>query len=647
MRPDAALPERMRSFDWGALPTWLLGAGLVAYLGLKGGGYDPLVHGQVGIAAWWIALVAILAGALPRRRLGRLGWAALALLAALAAWTALSLTWTESVERTFRELALVTTYVGVFALALGSRARGETERLLCALAVGVVVVCAVALLSRLHPAWFPTGHQTATFLSSTRERLSYPLNYWNGLAALIAIGLPLLLQIAADARSALLRGVAAAALPALTLTIFFTLSRAGIAAAAIALALYLALARDRLPKLATLLVGGAGGAVLVLAANQRDALQNGLLNEAARQQGNEILAMTVVVCLVAGLVGSWVSRPLRAESRPRWSLLDRRQALVASAAAAVVILVAALALDAPGRASDGWSEFKRGDGPGKGAGRLASAAGQSRYQFWAAAVRENATRPLSGTGAGTFEYWWARDGDADDIVRDAHSLYFQTLGELGIVGLALLAAFLLAILGAGARAVARAGRDLRSPLAAALAGCVAFCVIAATDWVWQIPVLPVALLLLGAGLLGEAGGVGPGDRPARLRLPLRLAFVPVALLAIVAIAIPLTSATLLRQSEADARAGDLDAALSAARSAQNAEPGAAAPRLQQALVLESMGDLEAAVAAARGAAEREPTNWRNFLVLSRIEAQRGNAAAAVAAFRRARSLNPRSPLFER
>ncbi|HEY7455766.1 MAG TPA: O-antigen ligase family protein, partial [Solirubrobacterales bacterium] len=558
MRPGAALKARVRGVDWGAAPTWLLGVGLVAYLGLKGGGYDPLVHEQVGIALWWVSLVAVLAGALPRRRLQPLAWVALGLLAVLALWTVLSLGWTESVDRSFREAAMTLTYLGAFALALGSRGRGEAGQLAGAVATGIVAVCAIALLSRLHPAWFPTGHETAAFLTSTRERLSYPLNYWNGLAALIAIGLPLLLWAASDAKSALLRGLAAAALPALILTLFFTLSRAGIAAAAIVLALYLALVSDRLPKLATLALGGAGGTVLIVAANQRDALQQGLLNEAARQQGNEVLAMTIVICLIVGAVGAWLSGALRAERRPRWAAVTRRQTLAVSAVAAVTVLVAALALDAPGRAADGWSEFKRGEGPGKGTGRLASAAGQSRYQLWAAAVRENESAPLTGTGAGTFEYWWARDPDVDvdAIVRDTHSLYFQTLGELGIVGLLQLAAFLALVLGLGVRAIARAGPGARSPLAAALAACVAFCIVAATDWIWQIPVLPTAFLLLGAGLVAEAGGVAGGEVRGALRLPLRLAFAPVALAAIVAIAIPLASTSLLRESQADARAGE-------------------------------------------------------------------------------------------
>ena len=164
---------------------------------------------------------------------------------------------------------------------------------------------------------------------------------------------------------------------------------------------------------------------------------------------------------------------------------------------------------------------------------------------------------------------------------------------------------------------------------------------------WQIPVLPVTLLLLGAVLV-SAGARSSGETERLpLAIPLRIGFAAIAIAAIAAIAIPLASASLLRQSEADARAGDLEAALEAARSAQNAQPAAASPRLQQALVLELQGSLASAAAAAGAATERESTNWRTWLVLSRIEAERGRAAAAVRAYRRARSLNPHFSLFLR
>lgn len=638
-------PGLARDIEWNSLAVWLLGFGLVSYLGLKGGGYDPLVHGQVGIAVWWILLVGVLIGALPTGKMGVLAWATLGLLAVFVAWTALSLGWTESTERTSADLARVAAYIGVFALALFAAGKDSVRSIVSSVAAGIALVGVVALLSRLHPAWFPNAGQTAAFLNPGQERLSYPLNYWNGLAALIAIGLPLLLQVAADAKSVLARGLASASLPALILAAFFTLSRAGIAAAVLALLIFLILAADRLPKLLTLLVGGAGGALLVLAANGRESLRGGLLNPTAAEQGNEMLLMTVLVCIAVGALQVGISLILRKWGRPSWTRVPRRHSLIATSLAALVALIALVAFDAPDRAADGWSEFKQSSGPGDGTGRLGSAAGQSRYQFWSSAVEENATRPLTGTGSGTFEYWWTRNGGLAEIVRDTHSLYLQTLGELGIVGLALLAAFLLMILIGGGRELLRSIPTERSLLAAALAGCVAFCLTAAFDWMWQIPVLAVALLLLASALVR-----GPLPRPdgaAGIRLPQRLGVAVLAIAAIVAIAIPLTSASFVRQSEADARSGDLVGALNAAVTAQNVQPHAATPRLQEALVRERLGEFGLAADAARAATVRESTNWRTWFVLSRLEAERGRAGPAVAAYRRAKSLNPNFSLFAR
>lgn len=646
VRRRAGPLEYARKIDWNAVATWALGFGLVVYLGLKGGGFDPLVHDQVGIAVWWVLLATVLVGALPRRRPGPLGWAALGLLVAFVAWTALSLSWTESVERTWADLARVAGYLAVFALALFARDSRGARRMVAAVAAGIACVALVGLLSRLHPSWFPEAAETPRFLASSRERLSYPLNYWNALAALIAIGLPLLLQVATCAKSTAARALAAAAMPALALTAFLTLSRGGIAAAFLALAVFLALSPDRLPKALTLLVTAAGGAILIAAGDSRDAFRHGLTNAAAERQGDEMLAIVLAVCLVVGLVQAGITIGLKRGTRPGWTEVSRRQALAAGAAVLLAALVVGAALDAPGRASDAWSEFKHQGGPGKGTGRLTSVAGEARYQFWGSAVDENATRPLAGTGSGTFEYWWDRNGDTRGRVRDTHSLYMQTLGELGIVGLALLAAFLAAILVGGARAALRASRRARPQLAAAVAGCAAFCIVAAFDWMWQIPVLPVATLLL-ASVLVTAGSRSRGGGAALPWLPLRTAVALLAVAAILATAVPLAATDLVRRSEADARSGDLAAALGAARSAQNVEPSAATPRLQEALLLEQEGRLRPAAAAARAATERESTNWRTWLVLSRIEAERGRAAAAVSDYRKARSLNPRSYLFSR
>ena len=632
--------------DWAAVAVWAICFGLVVYLGMEGGGYDPLVHDGVGIAIWWIALAGIAVGALPRRRPGTSAWVALGLLAAFVAWTGFSLGWTESDTSTSADLARLSGYLGIFAFAVFTRAPRETGRLIGAVAAGIVVIALVALLSRLHPAWFPEAGQTASFISDSRERLSYPIDYWNGLAALVAIGLPLVLEIATGARTVLVRALAAAALPAMALTLFLTLSRGGIASAAIALCVYLAICADRLPKLLTALVAGGGGAILVLATTQRNAFQEGLDNAAAHQQGDEMLTLVLIVCFVVALIQAGLSYGLVNDMRPRWTFVSRGGSLAAAVAAGLAVLVLAVALDAPGRASDGWQEFKEAGGPGAGSGRLGSVAGESRYELWKAALDQNSTKPLNGTGSGTFELWWARHGRTGESVRDTHSLYLQTLGELGIVGLALLVAFLVTVFAAGGRSMLRASAAKRSRLAAALAACAAFCLSAVVDWVWQIPVLAVALLLLASLLVtGEDRAESQGR--ASLGAPLRIGFGAAAIVAIVAIAIPLATTALLRDSEADVRAGRLAEALDGARTAESVHADAAAPRLQQALVLELQGELDPAAAAAREAIELEPENWRNWLVLSRIEAERGRAVISVQAYRRAKSLNSQSQIFER
>ncbi len=102
----------------------------------------------------------------------------------------------------------------------------------------------------------------------------------------------------------------------------------------------------------------------------------------------------------------------------------------------------------------------------------------------------------------------------------------------------------------------------------------------------------------------------------------------------------------LRSSQADAARGDVSASLAHASDALAVEPYAASPRLQLALLRERQGDLGGAAGEIAAATNREPGDWRLWLTRSRIALERGEAGAGVDAFRRARSLNPRSPLFQ-
>ena len=369
------------------------------------------------------------------------------------------------------------------------------------------------------------------------------------------------------------------------------------------------------------------------------------MNATAHSQGDEMIFIVIAVCLLAGVVQAGIVLAGERTRRPRWTRVSRRQATIATAAALVVVVIGLIAVNAPHRASNAWSDFKRPEsGAVEGTERLGSVAGESRYQFWSSAVREFKDEPLTGTGSGTFQVWWTRDADIGEPVVDTHSLYLQTAGELGLVGFVLLLAFLAVNLLGGGRVVLRGGEERRSMLAAVLAASSVFWLTSLFDWMWKLPVIAIVTLLLVAVLVTVE--TPPEDR-RELRCPvwLRIGTGLAALVAIVAIAIPLTSTAFLRKSQDAARADDVASALEDAHTAQNAMPGAAGPRLQEALLLESESQFAAAAEAARAATDREPNEWRNWLVLSRIEAERGNADAAIGDYQKAKSLNPLNSIF--
>ena len=634
-----------------AFAGWLLPFLLVLYLALEEGGYDAITRGEVGIALWWVVLVGAAVGVLPAARIGRAGWIGLGLLAAFALWTGLGISWSESAERSVAELGRVVMLLGVFVLVLSVQREGAARRTAAAVAGATALVAILALLSRMEPNWLPVEN-VAEFLPSAENRLSYPLGYWNGLAQFIAIGLPLVLWMAAAARLAVVRSISAAAIPVMALTAFLTLSRGGAAAGAVGVIALMVLYPRRLQLLTPMLLGAAGGALLIAGASQRDAFQDGLTNSAASSQGAEMLALTLFVCGGVALVQAAVALSDRHGLGPRLPRPSPLSLGIFTAAIAGIGIVAALALGAPGELSGRWDQFKEPNTAGTGVERFASASGSNRYQYWESTLDANATDPLLGIGPGTFEFWWARNNPLENatglFVRDAHSLYLETLAELGIVGAVLIVGFVGFVLATGSARAIRRRAGSTPVLAAATAGAAAFATAAAVDWAWELTVLPVCFLLLAAVILGRdtgpaAGGESAGDSGPGLAIRGGLAGLAIA--ALIVIAIPFAGLSAIDDSRAEAQSAAFDRALADARTAVDVQPYAGTPYLQEALVLELSGDLDAAAVAAQRATREEPTNWRPWLVLSRIEADRGNTSASIAAFREARSLNPRSPLF--
>jgi hypothetical protein len=158
-----ARSRRLPRLDSDALAVWVLAGGIVLYLALDGGGYDIVVHSQVGIVVWWILLLGAAAKLLPAAPLARVGWAALGLFGAFVAWTAVAVTWSLSSERSFENLSLVVGYLGVLALGLAihsDRARA-IRHTIGAVAGAIVVVACLALASRLDPGLFRGAGETS------------------------------------------------------------------------------------------------------------------------------------------------------------------------------------------------------------------------------------------------------------------------------------------------------------------------------------------------------------------------------------------------------------------------------------------------------------------------------------------------------
>jgi hypothetical protein len=624
------------------LATWALPFVLVVYLGLKGGGYNSIVRGEVGVAIWWIVLLLAAVGVLPTAGLRRNGWIGLGLLAGFALWTGLGISWSGNSEASVTEFARVLTYLGVFVLVLSIRQPGDMRRLVHGLAAGIVVIACFALLSRLQPDWFPAD-DTGQILTSTRSRLSYPLDYWNGLAALMAMAMPLLLAISVQARTVAGRAAAGAALPLVALTAFVTFSRGGAIEVALALIVFLALAPNRLAVLPNLAVAVAGSAILIVGTNQRQAVSDGLATSAAQQQGDELLAMAIVVCAGVALLLAAIGLAARHGIGPRVKV-PRHVSIPATLLVVVVAAAVALAAGLPGYLSTRWEDFKTvgPGGGGVGVTRFDNSTGSGRYQTWTSARDAGKGEPVTGIGPGTFQDYWAQKGTLPIFVRDAHSLYMESLGELGVTGMLLITGFIVWVLALGARRALRGEAERRWPYAAATASAAAFAAAAGIDWAWELSVLPIAFVILAAGLLGSRSYRSPNRQEAWVTRTILIALGAVAL---VAIALPLLGAKAVSDSRADARAGDLSAALDGARHAGDLQPYAATPKLQEALVLELMGDFDAAAAAAEDATHKASGDWRTWLILSRLQAERHDPAAAVSAYRHARTLNPRSPLF--
>ncbi len=620
---------------------------LLTFLGLAEGGYEPAVYQLVGAGCIWILLLGLIAGSWTPRIPTRPAATALALLGAMAGWTLLAMLWSESAGRTGQELARLLTYGAVFFLALQLQGTdtGATRRILTGVAAAIGVIAVVALGSRLQPGLFG-ANDLAEQLPDVRSRLAFPLGYWNALAALVAMGLPLIVWLASTDDRRPVRIAAAALLPVLPLVLFLTLSRTGVAAAALGTIVFVLLYPVRLALVPALAGGLIGGGILIWVASTQGALLDGLEDASARSQGDRLMLVVLAVVAVAGLANWLLSRAILSDGIDGVGRLPRGPTRVALGVAAILLVAIALLAGAPERLSDGFDQFREPVATADDSSRLTSASGNGRWQYWSAAVSAGLESPMLGIGPGTFEFHWQREGDLPGYIRDAHSLFAEVFAELGLPGLMIIVLLLGLIAAIGVRNALGAGSRQRAMLAGATGATAAFILAAAGDWNWEMPVVAIAFLLIAAAIVGWR----PEDdrrppivfgRRGRVLTATGLA------IAFLAVALPYLSGRAIGASEARFRAADYVGAAELARSAATLQPFAAEPRQQEALSYEAQGRIDEAEVAAEEAIDRERTNWENWYVLARLQAALGEPERAAETFAEARRLNPYSAVLDR
>jgi hypothetical protein len=597
---------------------------------LRGGSYAIVDRGEMFVLIWWVIGIGSLVGALPRAMLTPSARVAVIAGLALALWMAIALAWTESAERTVVELGRALGYTGLLVLLVWTFGNREWRLAVVAVTAVAVLVCAVALASRLAP-----DAVTSTLAQEgDPRRLSHPFEYWNAVGCWSAMTIGLGLALSAHADRSWLRAVALGSVNVAVCSAYLTYSRSMLVGVAVAVVTVVALSANRWVAGLNALIAALAGAASIASIRAAPAIAEG--TGAAGARG--VLVVIVAACLLSAAACLGAAR-LRLDALRMPRRLARAFAVTA---VAVVALVGAAT--GPALAERAWHSFSRTEviTPRDPAQRLGYLGG-GRRTVWTVALDTFEARPLQGTGAGTFQFVWDRDPRRNFPVRDAHSVLFESLAELGLPGALLVVLFLGGLLVGAVRArFAHRDAGARGAAAGCAAAVLVFCVTASVDWMWESTA--VAVLPIACGSLAMAG---VHRRAPKLRARVRIA---AGLLALVALAVEvpvLVAASEVRTSQAAVRAQRLDAALPAATAAVDLQPWGATGYVQRALVLARAGRLAPAARDARRATAREPTNWETWLVLAEVEAQLGHRPEALQAAEEARRHNPNSLLWKR
>ena len=483
----------------------------------------------------------------------REGWVLVALLAALVLVKGLSMVWTISETETINETLRSATYLGAFALTLAvnvavprlgwalvatlavllaaywetpyrwmlllmmlaavigtsafsRRSTPEEERtgsLVDGLCLPVAAVAGYGLLQKIYPDRYAIG-------SIDDYRVGSTLGYPNTAAVVLGMGALLALSRMTTLRNPLLRGLYAVLLLGSLLTLYLTLSRGGIWSFGVGLGVLFVLGSGRLQMVANLLLVSVPGAWLWWRMQGLGALLS-----AEAPMGEKVAdGLSLRNDLILAFIVAFALQAVYAYLASRYELTDVSRRLL-GIAAGVGAAIAAAVSGWIVVAGSGGGVLNNPDAGGTAAQRLVTLGIGFRADYWRVGWEAWLERPLTGTGAGTFQYTWLENRPSVQGVKQIHNLYLEQGTETGLFAFLAFLAFVVFLVAFTARAAWRRrpdgeGRLLLSGLVAAV---VVYLVSSAVEWHWYLPAATLFFFILAAAAARLARA---GDPPKAL-----------------------------------------------------------------------------------------------------------------------------------
>jgi hypothetical protein len=603
------------------LSLLLLPGALTFYMAVNSGGIFPVTTACASLAvivSMLISLVVIRGSLVPPARAVLLP---AALLALLAVWTFLSSSWSHAPGRALEAFGRVSLYLLVFLLfGLVPRSVGRMRWLLRGVLLAVCMVAGLALASRLLPSVIPTAPGVED------DRLNYPITYWNTLGMILGLGCVLALHHTSDeSEPKAVRVLAAVSLPPLGAALLLTFSRGAVGSTALGLLAYLVLARPRG------LVGGLLATIPAVAAGlvlTEDAplLQEGSpWNPAQIAQGHRLAIALALCSAAAGLIRTLLL-PLDARLSALLPRVQRgtKAKLLWGLGGLLVLMVAAVVLNGPAHLHTQYEHFVEDRQPRAGGSseRLLSIGNDGRLPLWHVALSAYRQDPVKGSGAGTFRLDWERHQQGPYDRMYSYSVYLETLGELGWVGLALLLGAVVAII------VGLARRTGGHPVyVAAAAVMLAWVIHVGVDIDWQTPAVTIPVMAVaGAALAAPVGSRGRRSKDSieeagggRWRSSfVRPLLAVLCALAAVAPAQLALAHTYSHEAVQALGSNDCRRAQADAQSAISARAASATPYIVLSMCFARAGNNHQAVNLARRSVSRDPDNWETHYVLGLV-----------------------------